>query len=111
MAEDIERNKLAKPARVKNKKLMTSYHTEQTCLLCWNPATPAHIKGRGAMGDDVPENMAPLCGLHHSMQGSLGMTTFSKRFPKFREWLLANGFELNFMDQWKKSTIKKENDK
>lgn len=91
-----------KPKRIENKKLMTSYHTEQTCLLCSNPATPAHIKGRGAFGDDVSENMAPLCGIHHTEQGQIGMTTFADKYQIFKKWLLDSGWEFNsFLNKWR----------
>lgn len=82
---------------------MTSYHTTKECVVCGNAATPAHIKGRGAFGDDVPDNMAPLCGRHHTEQGSAGMTTFSKRHPGFRAWLLNHKWEFNeFLQKWRK---------
>lgn len=81
-----------KPVRVKNQKLMTEYHSLE-CIICGQQATPAHIKGRGARGDDVRHNMAPLCGGHHTEQGTCGMTTFSVRYAKFKEWLLNNGWQ------------------
>jgi hypothetical protein len=105
MAEDIERAKgLTKPKRLKDKKLMKSYHLDETCLLCSATATPAHIKGQGAGGHDTADNIAPLCGIHHTEQGACGMTTFSERYPKFAEWLKSNGWELNtFLNKWRKA--------
>lgn len=91
-----------KQKRIINKKLMKSYHTDKTCLLCANPATPAHIKGHGAFGNQTSENLAPLCGIHHTEQGAIGMTTFSKKHLKFKSWLLANGWEFNeFLNKWR----------
>lgn len=90
-----------KKIRIKDKKLMRAYHDEQ-CILCANPATPAHIKGRGAFGDDVESNMAPLCGQHHTTQGLRGMNTFANENPKFKEWLINNGWQFDeFVKKWR----------
>jgi hypothetical protein len=90
-----------KKPRIQNKKLMKEYHSKE-CIICGKPATPAHIKGRGAFGDDVPENMAPLCGIHHTEQGQCGMTTFSRIRPTFKQWLLDNGWEFEeHLNKWR----------
>ena len=82
---------------------MKEYH-ERICLLCSRPATPAHIKGRGAGGDDFQDNIAPLCGIHHTEQGTIGMTTFSKKYSAFKNWLLSNGWEFNdLLQKWRKT--------
>lgn len=92
-----------KPTRKRDKKLRTSYHTDMTCLLCTNAATPAHIKGFGAFGDDTKDNMAPLCGVHHTIQGQMGMTTFASKHPAFKEWLIDKGWILDeFLQKWRK---------
>lgn len=79
---------------------MRAYHDKQ-CILCPNAATPAHIKGRGAHGDDVKKNICRLCGIHHTEQGAIGMTTFSKKYPVFHQWLVENGWVFNdFMGKW-----------
>ncbi len=81
---------------------MNSYHSNEKCIICGRDATAAHIQGRGAGGDDVKSNMAPLCGGHHTEQGTCGMTTFSVRYPIFSKWLINNGWELNtFLNKWR----------
>ncbi len=91
-----------KVPRIKNKKLMNSYHSTEECVICGLSATPAHIKGVGAGGDDVKQNMAPLCGKHHTEQGSTGMKSFANKYKSFKEWLLNNGWQFDeFIQKWR----------
>lgn len=81
---------------------MTSYHNKD-CIICGNKATPAHIKGRGAFGDDLADNMIPLCGGHHTEQGQCGFNTFVDRYPIVRVWLIQRGWEFDdFIKKWRK---------
>ncbi len=94
-----------KQKRVIDKKLMKSYHTDKECVICGKAATPAHIKGHGAFGNQTPENLAPLCGEHHTEQGQCGMTTFADRYQPFRMWLFDNGWEFDqVVKKWRRYT-------
>lgn len=73
-----------KTKRKVNRKLLDTFHTMK-CLICGLPCDPAHVKSRGAGGDDTVENVLNLCRKHHSEQ-SIGIVTFVLKYPvvKFR---------------------------
>lgn len=48
---------------------------------------PHHVKSRGAGGDDVPENLMPLCLKHHTEIHKVGEHTMSGRYPTIGHWL------------------------
>ena len=82
-----------KQNRVVNRSLLDSFH-EKKCLVCGVPSCdPAHVKSRGARGDDVPENVMPLCRVHHDEQGH-GIVTFVLKYPKVLEYLQLRGWEV-----------------
>lgn len=70
-----------KPARIRNPELLESYHGKP-CEICGKrEGTVAHhIKTRGAMGDDVPENLMALCAHHHRLIHDMGRETFFRKF-------------------------------
>jgi len=41
---------------------------------------PDHVKTKGSGGDDVPENLMPLCRFHHVEKGTIGVKTFIKKY-------------------------------
>lgn len=83
-----------KPKRIKNRKLMNSYH-EMRCLVCGRPGCdPSHAKTRGARGDDVPENIFPVCNDHHREHGRIGIVTFAEKYPAVMKWYVKNGWEI-----------------
>lgn len=51
----------------------------------------AHVKSRGAGGDDVG-NCVPLCNFHHAQQHRLGIRSFERRhgFTKPLAWIAAD---------------------
>jgi 5-methylcytosine-specific restriction endonuclease McrA len=57
------------------------------CPLCREFTTTwqrAHVVGRGAGGDDVPENLAWLCGAcHHDLHNNLRGTMTLVRFVRY----------------------------
>lgn len=68
-----------KPERIVDRKLLDTYH-QMPCLVCSRrPSDPAHIRSRGAGGDDVPWNLAPLCRVHHTEQHQLGWKKMSEK--------------------------------
>ena len=49
------------------------------CLVCWRmPAEAAHVRSRGAGGNDVG-NVVPLCHEHHMEQHTIGIRSFEQR--------------------------------
>lgn len=55
------------------------------CIVCvkegglWRYSDPHHVKHRGAGGDD-PENVVPLCRVHHRECESTGQLTFESKY-------------------------------
>lgn len=50
--------------------------------MCRKPSDPAHIRSRGAGGDDHDDNVVSLCRSHHSEQHQVGWVRFVTRYPK-----------------------------
>lgn len=71
----------------KNREFL-NWITELPCIACHSKGTihddgnyhtvPAHLKSRGAGGDDVG-NVVPLCWNDHVIQHSIGWKEFEKR--------------------------------
>lgn len=73
--------------RIVDNKLLDEVRRAYCCVNgCGRKAQAAHIKSRGAGGDDVSGNVAPLCWLHHSEQHTLGWPRFLQRYPEVRSW-------------------------
>ena len=50
------------------------------CAICgWRPVEAAHVRSRGAGGDDVG-NIVPLCAAHHREQHTRGIKTFQTKY-------------------------------
>ena len=74
-----------KHKRKTNPSLLRAVSREPCCIDgCSYRAQAAHIKSRGAMGDDVATNLAPLCWLHHTEQHTLGWPRFRNRHPEVK---------------------------
>lgn len=57
------------------------------CMACGiTPSHAHHLTTRGAGGDDVPENLMPLCGEHHA-EMHLSYSRFIRKYPVVRNWL------------------------
>lgn len=65
------------------------------CAICSKPSDPAHIKSRGSGGNDADWNLISLCREHHSIQHSLGWTTFFKKHPIIKAILTRKGWSLD----------------
>ena len=85
---------LAKKKRIQNRRLLDSYHLMRCCECGREGCDPAHAKSKGSGGDDIKENVIPLCRKHHTEQHKIGVVTFAKKYPKVMMWYLTNGWEL-----------------
>lgn len=78
-----------KPKRIINKELLEKVRN-QPCIIsdCRKfPSDPAHVISVGAGGHDIENNVTPLCHKHHVEQHTIGILTFTKKYPDFRKWL------------------------
>lgn len=51
------------------------------CAICGRPRPQIHhIVTRGAGGSDDPENLIPLCYVHHTKCHAMGRDTFARRY-------------------------------
>lgn len=91
-----------KPARIQDTKLMDEVRN-QSCVISGNPPPndPHHVRSKGAQGDDVEYNICPLRHDLHKEFHDIGMTTFANKYPKFKAWLLYQGWQFNdFTNKW-----------
>jgi hypothetical protein len=56
---------------------------------------PHHLYSRGAGGNDVPENLMPLCFNHHRMVHSKGLSVMAYYHPVIKNWLISAGWTEN----------------
>lgn len=82
-----------KKLRIKDRKLLKSVK-ETRCVLCGYPSDPCHIKSVGSGGDDVPDNLLPMCRYHHSVQHQLGWVVFVGKNPKVADILEEKGWKV-----------------
>lgn len=62
---------------------------DQSCVACGRtPVDPCHIKSRGAGGHDDPENVLPMCRMHHVEQHQIGWHRMSHKYVSIT-WALA----------------------
>jgi hypothetical protein len=50
-----------------------------------------HVTSVGAGGDDVADNVMPLCRQHHAAVHQYGWSKSCKKYPGVYKWLLAHG--------------------
>lgn len=72
---------LAKKKRLVDKALLKSLHDAQ-CFICGRTEGTAghHLKTKGSGGDDVAENLLPLCVKHHREVHDIGTKTFCLKY-------------------------------
>jgi hypothetical protein len=54
---------------------------------------PHHVRSRGSGGDDVPENLMPLCARHHAEIHQVGTIKMASKYSIVRQWLELTGWE------------------
>lgn len=82
-----------KPVRHKDRALLDTFH-KMKCLIigCRYFSDPAHLRSRGAFGADTKENVANLCRIHHTQQGSIGHFRMAKIYPEYGRALDERGW-------------------
>jgi len=86
---------LSKNKRIVNRKLLDEVK-KKPCVICGSsPCDPSHIKTRGSGGGDDEWNVVPMCRWHHFKWGSVGVITFLREHPKFKELLFSMGWEIS----------------
>jgi hypothetical protein len=61
------------------------------CLACGRtPSEAHHVTTRGAGGDDLAENLMPLCTWHHQ-EWHMGIRKMLERYPSVLYWLELAG--------------------
>lgn len=79
----------------KDKALRESYYS-QPCTVCRRtPSDPCHIRTYAVTREDKPDNLMPLCRLHHIEQGQIGWGRFSLRYPAVLEALYSRGWSVS----------------
>jgi hypothetical protein len=70
--------------RIVDKKLLAEVRQHPCCVAgCRNKAQAAHIKSKGSQGDDIEENLMPLCESHHEFeQHIIGWRRFREKHPE-----------------------------
>jgi hypothetical protein len=78
---------LNKPKRIKNRKLLNSFHNKP-CIVCGKvPSDPDHLRTRGAGGGDEESNIIPLCRHpHHIERHTIGLKSFVKKYNLPISW-------------------------
>lgn len=77
---------------MKNKKVRDSYKT-LNCVACGSRGCdPCHVRTYAVTREDNPDNIIPLCRVHHAMQGAKGFNYMMDRFPTMKNHLNAMGF-------------------
>ena len=88
--------------RIIDRRLLDTY-AELGCVVCGTkPSDPDHVKTKGSGGDDVPENVWPLCRKHHDEKGK-GLTTFVEAHPHLAFVLINKGWEYDpVVEKWRR---------
>ena len=78
-----------KPKRIKDPMLINSMRGDP-CLVCGKPCDgPHHVKSVESGGDDVEDNLAPLCNFgHHQEIHNIGRVSFARKYEKFYDWCI-----------------------
>lgn len=80
--------KFPKPQRIIDEEVL-DWARGRPCEVCGSapPSDPAHIQTRKSGGPDTKDNVWSLCREHHTMQGTIGIKSFSERFGLELTWV------------------------
>ena len=92
---------LSKSKRIVDRALLYTYHS-MPCLVCNSVGSTVghHVKSKKSGGDDVKENLMPLCWEDHAKVHNIGLMSFSKNI-KVYDWLIENGWYIDGV-RWRK---------
>ena len=80
-----------KRKRIVNRQIIEeikSYGCVVSNIECISPIDAHHLTTVGAGGDDVAENLIPLCRLHHQLLHNIGTPEMAKRYIKVKAYLI-----------------------
>ena len=83
-----------KHKRIVDQEVLQKYRGAK-CVVCSQSSEPAHIRSRGASGDDIDDNILALCRKHHSESHNIGWAKFCLRYPKVYDELMKKGWIFN----------------
>lgn len=89
-------NTFTKEKRIFDLKLIEKTR-KMPCTACGKrgPSDPHHIKSKKSGGDDIPQNLMPLCREHHTMVHKIGLFTFSQKFDQVSVFLVEHSWRIN----------------
>jgi len=89
-----------KNKRIVDKKLLENFRT-YPCIVCgvMSMVCAHHLKTKGSGGNDVTENLIPLCLIHHQEVHNNGLKRFAEKY-KLYNYLKVKGWELS--DKWRR---------
>lgn len=91
-------------ARIIDKKLIESMKGAE-CEVCGLPGIAHHVKSVGSGGDDVPQNLMPLCPEHHFEVHTIGLIALERIYGTITHWLDRNGWKKDeFLQKWVRLT-------
>lgn len=81
---------LQKKRRIVDRDLLDTYHNMPCACRgpCFGQVVGHHIKSKGSGGDDVPENLIPLCTGHHMEIHSKGVQYMMVKHPEIRHYFI-----------------------
>jgi hypothetical protein len=79
---------------------LKNYKSDKPCIACGEARDGYvcfhHVKTQGSGGSDHPHNLMSVCSIHHELVHK-SLSKFSILFPKAREWLISNGWQIDSM--------------
>lgn len=88
-----------KPKRKVDKDILAQVR-KRPCYACNKPSTKdspnqaAHVRSRGASGDDTEDNLLSLCLWCHHFQHTKGWRAFLEKYPFLRQRLAQMGWRI-----------------
>lgn len=79
-----------KVTRAVDKALLEAVKVQRCAACSRSPCDPHHVTSRGAGGGDVPNNVMPLCHMHHQEWHKAGPVYMFKAYRGVFLWLFSN---------------------
>lgn len=71
---------MKKIKRIENRELIEKLKGLPCSICDASPVDIDHVTTRGAGGNDIESNLLPLCRMHHTEKGTIGVTTFFEKY-------------------------------